>query len=72
MMINLRFTVHGKFSVGFLSVFVCLQVFGNPILVKAKMYAPTVATLDASIFVMPAIAIFTVAMGGFWSGACER
>lgn len=48
------------------------QVFGNPILVKAKMYAPAVATLDASIFVMLAIAIFTVAMGGFWSGACER
>ncbi|XP_046898381.1 signal peptide peptidase-like 2A isoform X2 [Hypomesus transpacificus] len=46
------------------------KVFGDRM--QVKMYAPQAAILDVSIIVMLAIAVFTVAMGGYWSGASER
>lgn len=39
---------------------------------QAKMYAPPHYNIDPSIGVMLLLAIFTVAMGGYWCGACER
>ncbi len=36
---------------------------------EVKLYAPPVPPFDASIIVMLLIAVFTVTMGGFWSGA---
>ncbi|XP_072321023.1 signal peptide peptidase-like 2A isoform X2 [Eucyclogobius newberryi] len=39
---------------------------------QVKLYAPPLAKLDASTLVMLLIAIITVALGGYWSGACER
>ncbi|KAM6950725.1 signal peptide peptidase-like 2A isoform 3-T4 [Lycodopsis pacificus] len=39
---------------------------------QVKLYAPPHPKIDASIAVMLLIAIVTVALGGFWSGACER
>ena len=49
---------------------VCPQVFGDRM--QVKMFAPQAAVFDVSIIVMLAIAIFTVSMGGYWSGASER
>ncbi|XP_076850049.1 signal peptide peptidase-like 2A isoform X2 [Brachyhypopomus gauderio] len=39
---------------------------------EVQLYAPLVPALDYSILLMLALAIFTVTMGGFWSGAAER
>lgn len=39
---------------------------------QVKLYAPPQSKLDPSIAVMLLISIVTVALGGFWSGACER
>ncbi|XP_068586588.1 signal peptide peptidase-like 2A isoform X2 [Cebidichthys violaceus] len=46
------------------------EVFGEGM--QVKLYAPPHSKIDASIAVMLLIAIVTVALGGFWSGACER
>ncbi|XP_078101523.1 signal peptide peptidase-like 2A isoform X2 [Sander vitreus] len=46
------------------------QVFGEGM--QVKLYAPPHSKIDASIAVMLLIAIVTVALGGYWSGACER
>nr|XP_040051553.1 signal peptide peptidase-like 2A isoform X1 [Gasterosteus aculeatus aculeatus] len=46
------------------------QVFGEGM--QVKLYAPPNPKIDASIVVMLLIAIITVSLGGFWSGACER
>ncbi|XP_040893423.1 signal peptide peptidase-like 2A isoform X2 [Toxotes jaculatrix] len=46
------------------------QVFGNEMLVK--LYAPPHSKIDPSIAVILVISIVTVALGGYWSGACER
>lgn len=39
---------------------------------QAKLYAPPNSKIDASIAVMLLIAIVTIALGGYWSGTCER
>lgn len=39
---------------------------------KVQLYAPPIPAFDVSILVMLALAVFTVGMGGFWSGAAER
>lgn len=39
---------------------------------EVQLYAPPAPEFDASILIMLAIAVFTVAMGGFWSGAAEK
>ncbi|XP_072551287.1 signal peptide peptidase-like 2A isoform X2 [Salminus brasiliensis] len=39
---------------------------------EAQLYAPPTPAFDVSILVMLALAVFTVGMGGFWSGAAER
>ncbi|XP_061734250.1 signal peptide peptidase-like 2A isoform X3 [Nerophis ophidion] len=39
---------------------------------QARLYAPKPSKLDLSIFVMLLISVITVALGGYWSGACER
>uniref|UniRef100_A0A8C2G1T5 PA domain-containing protein n=1 Tax=Cyprinus carpio TaxID=7962 RepID=A0A8C2G1T5_CYPCA len=44
-----------------------LQVF--PQGMEVRLYAPPVPPFDASIIIMLLIAVFTVTMGGFWSGA---
>ncbi|KAG7483130.1 signal peptide peptidase-like 2A isoform X2 [Solea senegalensis] len=46
------------------------QVFGEDM--QVKLYAPPRATIDPSIAVILLIAIVTVVLGGYWSGACER
>ncbi|XP_034436792.1 signal peptide peptidase-like 2A isoform X1 [Hippoglossus hippoglossus] len=46
------------------------QVIGDGMTVK--LYAPAPSKIDASIAVILLIAIVTVALGGYWSGACER
>nr|XP_020475585.1 signal peptide peptidase-like 2A isoform X1 [Monopterus albus] len=46
------------------------QVFGEGM--QVKLYAPPQSKIDASIAVILLIAIGTVALGGYWSGACER
>ncbi|KAI9545205.1 hypothetical protein NQZ68_038518 [Dissostichus eleginoides] len=46
------------------------QVFGDEM--QAKLYAPPNSKIDASIAVMLLIAIVTIALGGYWSGTCER
>ncbi|KAM9366343.1 signal peptide peptidase-like 2A isoform 2-T2 [Symphorus nematophorus] len=46
------------------------QVFGDDM--QVKLYAPPHSKLDPSIAVMLLIAVVTVALGGYWSGACER
>lgn len=46
------------------------QVFGENM--QVKLYAPLHSRIDPSIAVMLLISIVTVALGGFWSGACER
>lgn len=48
----------------------CSQVFVEAM--QVKLYAPPRSKLDPSIIVMLLIAIVTVALGGYWSGACER
>lgn len=53
-----------------LNVCVCPQVFGEA--KQVRLYAPPHSKIDASIAVMLLIAIVTVALGGYWSGACER
>lgn len=39
---------------------------------EVQLYAPPTPDFDPSILIMLAIAVFTVAMGGFWSGAAEK
>ncbi|XP_047678090.1 signal peptide peptidase-like 2A isoform X3 [Tachysurus fulvidraco] len=39
---------------------------------EVQLYAPLTPEFDASVIIMLAIAVFTVAMGGFWSGAAEK
>ncbi|CAL8243216.1 unnamed protein product [Lota lota] len=39
---------------------------------RGQLYAPPPAPLDVSVAVMLLIAVSTVALGGYWSGACER
>lgn len=51
-----------------ISVF--LQVFGEEM--QVRLYAPAVPVFDVSIVVMLLIGVVTVALGGYWSGACER
>lgn len=46
------------------------QVFGEGM--QVKLYAPPYSRIDPSIAVMLLISVVTVALGGFWSGACER
>ncbi|XP_041917626.1 signal peptide peptidase-like 2A isoform X2 [Alosa alosa] len=46
------------------------QVFGKDM--SARLYAPPVPVFDVSIVVMLIIAVSTVALGGFWSGAAEK
>lgn len=46
------------------------QVFTDKM--EVQLYAPPTAEFDASIIIMLVIAVFTVAMGGFWSGAAEK
>ena len=40
--------------------------------VQAQMFSPPQAALDPNMAVMLLIAVCTVALGGYWSGACER
>ncbi|XP_056463178.1 signal peptide peptidase-like 2A isoform X2 [Gadus chalcogrammus] len=47
------------------------QVFGGG-QVQAQMFSPPQAALDPNMAVMLLIAVCTVALGGYWSGACER
>ncbi|KAJ8393102.1 hypothetical protein AAFF_G00067850 [Aldrovandia affinis] len=47
-----------------------LEVFPEGMTVL--LYDPPVPLFDLSILVMLAIGVFTVAMGGYWSGAAER
>ncbi|KAL6113347.1 sppl2a [Pungitius sinensis] len=46
------------------------QVFSEGM--QVKLYAPTYPKIDVSLVVMLLIAMVTVTLGGFWSGACER
>uniref|UniRef100_A0A3Q2YSG3 Signal peptide peptidase-like 2A n=1 Tax=Hippocampus comes TaxID=109280 RepID=A0A3Q2YSG3_HIPCM len=46
------------------------RVFGDEM--QARLYAPPSSWIDGSIGVMLLISIVTVALGGYWSGACER
>ncbi|XP_041644875.1 signal peptide peptidase-like 2A isoform X2 [Cheilinus undulatus] len=46
------------------------QVFGDGM--QVKLYAPPYSKIDASIAVMLLIAMVTIALGGYWSGACEK
>lgn len=46
------------------------QVFGDGM--QVKLYAPPYSKIDPNIAVMLLISIVTVALGGYWSGACER
>ncbi|KAG5839436.1 signal peptide peptidase-like 2A isoform X1 [Anguilla anguilla] len=39
---------------------------------SVKLYAPSAPRFDVSILVMLAVGVFTVAMGGYWSGTAER
>lgn len=48
----------------------CSQVFPHGM--EVKLYAPPAPQFDASIIILLLIAVFTVAMGGFWSGAAEK
>ncbi|KAM7014876.1 signal peptide peptidase-like 2A isoform 4-T4 [Tautogolabrus adspersus] len=45
------------------------QVFNDDM--QVKLYAPPFSKIDASIAVMLLISIVTIALGGYWSGACE-
>lgn len=46
------------------------QVFDDDM--QVKLYAPIRLKIDPSVAVMLLIAIATVVLGGYWSGACER
>ncbi|XP_038824884.1 signal peptide peptidase-like 2A isoform X4 [Salvelinus namaycush] len=46
------------------------NVFGEEM--QVRLYAPAVPVFDVSIVVMLLIGVVTVALGGYWSGACER
>lgn len=46
------------------------QVFTDGM--EVQLYAPPTPDFDASVIIMLVIAVFTVAMGGFWSGAAEK
>ncbi|AWP01849.1 putative signal peptide peptidase-like 2A isoform 2 [Scophthalmus maximus] len=46
------------------------QVMGKEMLVK--LYAPPHSKIDPSLAVILLISIVTVALGSYWSGACER
>ncbi|TNN44128.1 Signal peptide peptidase-like 2A [Liparis tanakae] len=46
------------------------QVFGEGM--QGKLYAPPHSKIDASIAVMLLIAMVTIVLGGWWSGASER
>ncbi|CAJ1049027.1 signal peptide peptidase-like 2A isoform X1 [Xyrichtys novacula] len=46
------------------------QLFGDGM--QVKLYAPPNPKIDASIAVMLLISIVTIALGGYWSGACEK
>ncbi|XP_047219503.1 signal peptide peptidase-like 2A isoform X2 [Girardinichthys multiradiatus] len=46
------------------------QVFGDEM--QVKLFAPPLSKIDPNIAVMLLISIVTVALGGYWSGACER
>lgn len=46
------------------------KLFGEGM--QVELYAPPHSKIDPSIAVMLLIAIVTVALGGYWSGACER
>lgn len=52
------------------SICVFPQVFGKDM--QVTLYAPPNSKIDPSIALMLLIAIVTVTLGGFWSGACER
>ncbi|KAF7698740.1 hypothetical protein HF521_003482 [Silurus meridionalis] len=39
---------------------------------EVQLYAPPTPEFDASVIIMLAVAVFTVTMGGFWSGAAEK
>ncbi|XP_063044437.1 signal peptide peptidase-like 2A isoform X2 [Engraulis encrasicolus] len=47
------------------------QVFSGKEM-TAQLYAPPVPMFDVSIIVMLCIAVVTVALGGYWSGASEK
>ncbi|XP_072554390.1 signal peptide peptidase-like 2A isoform X2 [Paramormyrops kingsleyae] len=46
------------------------KTFGNSM--SVKLYAPPTPVFDFSILAILFISMFTVGMGGFWSGAAER
>ncbi|XP_027871115.1 signal peptide peptidase-like 2A isoform X4 [Xiphophorus couchianus] len=46
------------------------RVFGEGM--EVKLYVPQYSKIDPNIAVLLLIAIATVALGGLWSGACER
>ncbi|KAJ8252448.1 hypothetical protein COCON_G00217600 [Conger conger] len=47
-----------------------LEMFPEGVLVK--LYDPPAPPFDVSILLMLAVGVFTVAMGGYWSGVAER
>uniref|UniRef100_A0AAQ5Y441 PA domain-containing protein n=1 Tax=Amphiprion ocellaris TaxID=80972 RepID=A0AAQ5Y441_AMPOC len=49
---------------------VCPQAFGEGM--QVKLYAPPYSKIDPSIAVILLIAVVTVTLGGYWSGAYER
>lgn len=56
----------------FIPVFNCpfaLQTLGDDITVK--MYSPSWPNFDYTLVVIFVIAVFTVALGGYWSGLIE-
>ncbi|XP_054627006.1 signal peptide peptidase-like 2A isoform X2 [Dunckerocampus dactyliophorus] len=46
------------------------QVFGEEM--QVRLYAPRVGRIDPSLVILLLISIITVALGGYWSRACER
>lgn len=48
----------------------CSQVF--PQGMEVKLYAPPAPQFNISVIILFLIAVFTVTLGGFWSGAAER
>ncbi|CAG5852997.1 unnamed protein product [Menidia menidia] len=46
------------------------QVFGEGM--QVKLYAPPYSKIDPSIALILLISVVTVALGGYWSAACER
>ncbi|KAA0715321.1 Signal peptide peptidase-like 2A [Triplophysa tibetana] len=47
-----------------------LQVFPHGM--EVKLYAPPAPQFNISVIILLLIAVFTVTLGGFWSGAAER